>query len=126
MFFHLVQNKKFRDVYKSKLLNYYYEALTEELELNGLKINSLLPWDEFQESYDYYEELAILTALFYFQMILAPGEFASKFLSSSEIYTQTMFVSRNDMVKECYLTDDIYRTRVTEEMDELIWKYILI
>lgn len=126
MFFHLVQNKQFRDENKLKMLNYYYEALTEELELNGLKINSLLPWNEFVESYDYYEELAILTALFYFQMILAPGEFASKFLSSSDIYTQTMFVDRSNMVKECYLTDEIYKTRVTEAMDELIRKYILI
>lgn len=124
-FLHLVQSRKFREKYQNDMLLYYHNCLSQILEKQGLDVKTLLPWQEFRSSCSYYEELGIITALFFFQLILAPCEISNKFLTSPEVFFKNMLVDRNDMVVECFLTDSIYRERVTEALNELIQKFIL-
>ena len=124
-FLHLVQSRRFREKYQNDMLLHYHNCLSQFLEKEGLSIATLLPWQEFRSSCDYYEELGIITALFFFQLILAPCEISNKFLSSADLFFQTILVDRSDLVVECFLTDSIYRERVTEALNELIQKFIL-
>lgn len=125
-FLHLVQSREFRKKNKYGLMQVYYHHLSKFLILSDLNANEILPWSEFVESCAYYEELGIITALFFFQLILTPTEISSKFLSSPELFFNNMLVDRSGMVLECFLSDEIYKERVTEALNELIEKFILI
>lgn len=125
MFLYLVQNKEFRDKKQDELLEYYYSQLKEELQVNDLEVENVLPWKDFLESYEHYYEFGVLTSALCWPLVLLPPEVASQFLSSTVDFDRNMRVDRSDLYRESYFKDETYRTRITESMGDLINDFIL-
>ncbi|XP_067008674.2 uncharacterized protein [Anabrus simplex] len=124
-FLHLTTDRAFRDVHSDKLLSVYYNAFSTELHRNGLDPGTLLSWAEFKESCIYLRELAVITALLYFQMTLMKGEIIASIISDPEAFDRFMLVDRSVEVCASFQTDQVYRDRLNEAMEELIDVYIL-
>ncbi|KAL0276420.1 UNVERIFIED_CONTAM: hypothetical protein PYX00_004001 [Menopon gallinae] len=124
-FLYVVQNKKFREENHLRLLRHYYDELSSCLRKNGLQAKDFLTWYELLGTCDYYEELGIITALFFFQFILTPPDLCAKYFTSPEKCPLVDPELRSEVVTECFLKDSIYRERVTEVMNELIREHIL-
>ncbi|XP_067008687.2 uncharacterized protein [Anabrus simplex] len=124
-FLHLTTDRAFRDVHSDKLLSVYYGAFSTELHRNGLDPETLLSWAEFKESCIYLRELAVITALLYFQMTLMKGEIIASIISDPEAFDRFMLVDRSVEMCAGFQTDQVYRDRLNEAMEELIDVYIL-
>lgn len=124
-FLHVVQNRSFREKYQDELLLYYYNNLAQILETQELDAHKVLPWREFLSACDYYEELGCIMPQFFFQPIFLPPEVSKKCYSTPEIFEKFWLVDRNDIVLECFLTDSIFRERISEALTELIQKFVL-
>lgn len=123
---HLCQNSAFRAAKQSEMIQYYYDAFSNELKKNGMDARNYLPLETLIESCDYYEELGLVSSVLYFQMILIPSDITSKFLANEEQFDQIWFIDRSEMIKECYETDELCRQRISESLNDTIKKYILV
>lgn len=123
MVLHTVQNRKFRDEKLKDLLKIYYVAFTEELRKNNLVPESLYSFEELVDSCNYYTEFGLVISILIFQYILAPTDLLNS--DYQEIFFETMFKDRSQLVKDCFLKDENYRIRMSEALIELIEKYIL-
>lgn len=126
MFLHLVQNKSFLDLHQQELFRYYYEAFAQELQKNSIDVEAILPWKIFSESCDFYQDLGLICKLFYFQLILIPEELLGKFMNTPESFMRNMMVDRSELALACFAKSESYKARVTEALNEVIKKFILI
>lgn len=125
-FLHFVQNNDYRLQHEAELCKYYYDTLGQELAKNDVDVKKVFPWEDFLESYHFFDEFGAISSVLYFQLILTPSEITSKFLASPELFDKNMLVSRSEMIVECYLHDEICRSRMTQAMNYLIKNYIPI
>lgn len=126
MLLHLCQNEAFRSAKQTEIIKYYHDVLSDELKKNQLDVGKLLPLETLIESCDYYDKFGLLSSLVYFHFIVIPSDISSKFLASPELFDMQMAVDRSEMLRECYLKDEICRTRMTESLKETVKKYILV
>jgi len=122
-FLHLVQTREFAQNHEKDILDRYYKRLGQELSAEDLDIESLLPQKEWNESIKHYREFAILTSIFYFQLILTPSDISAEFLASPELFDECMYVDRSKMVIACFENDELCRFRMVEAMKEAAEMY---
>ena len=127
MFMHFVSEKSYMDKNQEKIYKFYYESLIRELDRNSIDDGrSIISWENFLESCHFYYDLGLIGKLFFFQLILSPPEITNSFLSTPEAFTKNMLNDRTEMIVYSFLNDELCRNRVTQSMNEVIKKFILI
>ncbi|XP_066994797.2 uncharacterized protein [Anabrus simplex] len=119
-FLHMSTSKAFRDQYMETLLDVYYNAFAAEIQDNSLDPEYLLPLTELQESFKDLRDIGRISAVLSLPITLLKTEITTPIFSSPDRFEKFMLLDRSDEMCENFLTDDVYRQRINETMEEFI------
>lgn len=118
-FIYLNTTRKTRQEHMKNWLDYYYKVFSENLQDYSIDVNNILPRKDFDESCMFYKKFAITQSITHFQIILVPPEIIDPLLENNERLHNIFFGSRYDLVKSVWQMDEVYRTKLTENLVEL-------
>lgn len=118
-FLYTSTRRQFREENEENLLRLYHNQLMQTLTTHGLS-RDLLPEEQFRESCDEMRQLGRIMSAVYALTILMPDDFLPAVLTSEEENMRFSFDDRSPEVCKCFHTDEIFRERSTEIMEEFI------
>jgi hypothetical protein len=124
-FLHLVTRRHFRESNMDVFLTTYYQSFSSELLSHHLDADLLVPWNEFTESCNFYQDAGRMAAALYFQQCMMTGEYLKMIFSDPNHMTMFQLTDKSQYLIECYQNDPIFRERNTEVLEEMIEYCIL-
>lgn len=118
-------SSSFRRQYLSELLDDYYNFLSKFLEREHLNIEDYLARQEFNETADKFRIVGLIESLLFSHLTDLPTELAEAVTSSANGFTDFFDAKRVDMCLEAFRTDDVYRERMTDMLEDFVDTFVL-
>lgn len=122
MFFNTT--RAFRNNHTTEIIEFYYKTLQEELKSNNLDLSTIFDATTLMKSYDESVMFGITQAAIIVPIIAMSAEKREELFSNPDTCAKINEVSRSDEFIDIAREDEIYRTRVTELLDEIVERYI--
>lgn len=113
--------KKHHQEHISKYLEFYYDQLNIQLAKQNFEIESVLKWDAFKKTCDYYMLLPLVMSAMFKTLTHLPSDKLGKMMDyDEESYIRICNDFRDDLVLEYLEKDEFYRDCLVEAVEELI------
>lgn len=116
--------RAFRSEHTDKILNFYYELLSEELKSEGIDITTILEQTSLSKAYEDSIMFGITQAAIIVPIVAMNSARRKQLFSDPETSQKINEVSRSEEFIDTAKEDDNYRCRVTELFDEIVERYI--
>ena len=110
---------------RQELLDDYYNFLSKFLEREHLNIEGYLARQEFNETADKFRIVGLIESLLFSHLTDLPTELAEAVTSSANGFTDFFDAKRVDMCLEAFRTDDVYRERMTDMLEDFVDTFVL-
>lgn len=107
-------NHEFRQRHLEDLLKFYYDALTDTLSTYGYKVEHILSWDNFIDSYNLVMADALLQVLCTNCIVFLPKQKLTNLVKDEEGGLNELIFDNEAMTVKAFETDNSYRKRITE------------
>ncbi|XP_073822383.1 uncharacterized protein [Musca autumnalis] len=118
-------SQQFRSAYLIKLLANYYDFMTEFLKREHLNIDNFLSRTEFWQTFELYRICGLIESCFFCHLILLPPESTESLTSSADGFSDFFARKRVEICLKAFQTDEIYRQRLTDMLEDFVDNYIL-
>uniref|UniRef100_A0A0K8V7L1 CHK kinase-like domain-containing protein n=1 Tax=Bactrocera latifrons TaxID=174628 RepID=A0A0K8V7L1_BACLA len=118
-------SSSFRRQYLRELFDDYYCFMSKYLKQEQLNIEEYLPRQEFNETADKFRIVGLIESLFFSHLTLLPTELAEAVTSSANGFTDFFDAKRVEMCLEAFRTDDVYRERITDMLEDFVDNFVL-
>ncbi|XP_061398993.1 uncharacterized protein LOC133334678 [Musca vetustissima] len=118
-------SREFRSKYLMQLLQDYYGFLREFLKLKHLDIEELLSPAEFWHTFELYRICGLIESCFFCHFIILPVELTQCLTATTEGFSDFFARKRVEICLKVFHTDEIYRRRLTDMLEDLVDNYIL-
>lgn len=112
-------NKELRDKYYEEFLKTYYDTLTIELDRYGLKVDELLPLNEYEESCKMYLTIAKIIKGIYTTINDIPQKRLQMLTSNSEEFFNFLLVDRKPLARKLMKEEPIYCKIICENLMDI-------
>ncbi|KAK7871681.1 hypothetical protein R5R35_009046 [Gryllus longicercus] len=124
-YLYVVGTRAFRREHAHSLLREYHDQLGEQLRALGADVQQLLPWKDFQASWEESRRHGLLVTPFFLHFVLTDGAVLSKTFSDVKAYHHFLNEGRTDHVLKQFREDAVYRERFSEILEELVRDLVL-
>lgn len=121
---HQVCTPKISQCYYHWLLDYYYSKLKECLQKYDVKIEDVLPLDDFEASCKVYMRTTKIVKVLYKTMSAASPTFFKTIANDEEKYFEFFFKDRSLYVIELFKNETFYKSFLTSLLEELRMSFI--
>ncbi|XP_017481008.1 PREDICTED: uncharacterized protein LOC108370230 [Rhagoletis zephyria] len=118
-------SSSFRKQYLSELLSDYYRFMAEFLKCKQLNIESFLPREEFYETAAKFRIVGLIESLLFSHLTDLPTVLTENLTSSANGFSDFFDAKRVEICLEAFRTDDIYRERLTDMLEDFIDNFVL-
>ncbi|CAD6999438.1 uncharacterized protein LOC101459030 [Ceratitis capitata] len=115
----------FRKQHLSELFCDYYSFMTEFLKRENLNIDDYLTRQEFYETAEKFRIVGLIESLLFSHMTVMPTDLTEAFTSSANGFTDFFDAKRVDICLKAFRTDDIYRERLSDMLEDFVDNYVL-
>ncbi|XP_066995550.1 uncharacterized protein [Anabrus simplex] len=124
-FLYLMTRRAFREAHLKEFLSVYYRTLSEELRLHHLDPEKILPWSELLDSCEEQQHYGRINAWHCLHFVTIDREVLKKIMMDSELYQKVIGEKRAEIVCEQFQSDNVYRERMTEVLNEFLECHVL-
>lgn len=121
----MVTDSTNRSEYFQKSFNAYYDQLEKELNTHNLNIRNELSFNEFMESCKHYKLAGLIESCFFQHLTLLQGDLSKHILNDSDNFEKFAFISRIEICLQAFRTDENYRHRISDYIEEIIDNFVL-
>ncbi|XP_036330007.1 uncharacterized protein LOC118742153 [Rhagoletis pomonella] len=118
-------SSSFRREHLSELLCDYYRFMTEFLKQNQLNIDDFLTREEFYETAEKFRIVGLIESLLFSHLTDLPPESTESLTSSADGFSDFFDAKRVEICSEAFRSDDIYRVRLTDMLEDFIDNFVL-
>ncbi|XP_067622807.1 uncharacterized protein [Eurosta solidaginis] len=115
----------FRKKYMPELLSDYYRFMTDFLKREQLSIEDFLTPSEFDEMIVKFRIVGLIESLMFSHLTDLPTELTASVMGSSNGFDEFFGSRRVDLCLKAFKSDDIYRERLTDMLEDFIDSFIL-
>ncbi|KAE8573331.1 uncharacterized protein [Halyomorpha halys] len=120
LFFHCCTNNELRERYKDHLLRLYYVDLTRILRSEGIEIEDLMCWEDFENMLEETLPITLAQATLFLTFVLTPESIVKDVMSCDEKCEVYFEVDRTDYVLESLANHENYKRRVIPTLTNFI------
>ncbi|XP_055904402.1 uncharacterized protein LOC129940172 [Eupeodes corollae] len=117
-------SRKFRSEHLDSLLASYYSMLGYFLKQHGFQINDFLTPQQFEESIREFKEHGLIESCLFSHLTILPTELTESVVSD-EGFEDFFKNKRNEICLKAFNTDEVYRSRLSDMISDIVNNYIL-
>lgn len=118
-------SSNFRKQHLSELLDDYYSFMSKYLEREHLNTEDYFSRQEFNETTQKFRIVGLIESLLFSHMTDLPTELTEAVTSSANGFTDFFDAKRTDICLEAFHSDDIYRNRMTDMLEDFVDNFVL-
>ena len=119
-------SREFRQQYLTVLINDYYRFLREFLKQQQLSVEDFIPQDQFYDSFKEFRLCGLIESCFFSHLTILPPECTQALAGSTDGFTDFFERKRVEICLKAFQTDQIYRERLTDMLEDLVDNYVLV
>ncbi|XP_017151638.2 uncharacterized protein LOC108161799 [Drosophila miranda] len=116
---------QFRAAHLDELLAEYYRFMSEFLKRAGLDIARFIPEDSFYQSVEEFRSVGLIESCLFCHMVMLPPSSTQKLTGSEDGFTEFFSNRRIEICQEAFDTDELYRTRLTDMIEDFVDNFVL-
>ncbi|XP_022224506.2 uncharacterized protein LOC111075495 [Drosophila obscura] len=116
---------QFRAAHLDELLAEYYRFMSEFLKRAGLDIARFIPEDSFYQSVKEFRSVGLIESCLFCHLVLLPPSSTLKLTGSADGFNDFFSHRRIEICKEAFDTDELYRTRMTDMIEDFVDNFVL-
>ncbi|SPP82135.1 uncharacterized protein LOC117583867 [Drosophila guanche] len=116
---------QFRAAHLDELLAEYYRFMSEFLKRAGLEIARFIPENSFFQSVDEFRSVGLIESCLFCHLVLLPPSSTQKLTSSADGFNDFFSNRRIEICQEAFETDELYRTRLTDMIEDFVDNFVL-
>lgn len=116
----LILSSENRKKYIDFLCYEYYIHLSKILDQHSIVITELLKLDDFLKNCTFYRKMGLIEACLYGTIIYLPEELSTEILSTATGCHELTVGDKYKICLKAFNSDDFYKTRMTELLDDLM------
>lgn len=116
---YLTTSREFRKKYMYNLIGIYYTQLEKYITLAGFDMKKIIPFDEFLASCEEQKAFGLVETAVYFPLILLDSRVVQEYFGGEGRNRDALNVDRSLLVKEQIDSDESYRNRIRDSIQDL-------
>lgn len=108
---HFTTDRSFREKHLKEMLEIYYSEMCECFKKHDVDINTVLPYDQFVESCEYYKESVLVQTITHYQIIMMGKQNIDELFSDPDTLFVTFFKDKYDFMLAAFQNDLPYKRR---------------
>ncbi|XP_028171269.1 uncharacterized protein LOC114360695 [Ostrinia furnacalis] len=123
-FIYFTTTRNFREKYLTDIIDLYYSTLSKELKKLSIDVDKIMDRDSLEKCYEENVAFGITQAAIIVPITVMDSRMREKIFSDPETAYRVNEVSRSSEILEMAKTDEVYLTRVSELLDEIVERYM--
>lgn len=95
---YLTTSRKFRANYMNEIIDIYHKHLGQTLAKYGYDVETLVPYNDFLDSCEYYKVFAIAQSVTHFHFIMATSEEMSELFKDADLCRSSFYDDRSELI----------------------------
>ncbi|EDW03618.1 uncharacterized protein LOC6562174 [Drosophila grimshawi] len=116
---------QFREAHLSELLAEYYRFMTEFLKRAGLNISDFMTEAEYYDSVEEYRIVGLIESCLFCHLVIMPTTCTQDLTGTADGFSDFFSRKRIDICLKAFNTDEIYRSRMQDMLEDFIDHFIL-
>ncbi|XP_061393320.1 uncharacterized protein LOC133328789 [Musca vetustissima] len=117
--------REFRRTHLMELLQEYYRFMKEFLKREQLNIEEFLSEEEFWQTFELYRICGLIESCLFCHLTILPAELTQCLTATTEGFSDFFSRKRVEICLKAFNTDEIYRQRLTDILEDLVDNFIL-
>ncbi|XP_065356840.1 uncharacterized protein LOC135951176 [Calliphora vicina] len=119
-------SREFRSKYLMELIADYYHFMTEFLKREKLNIKDFITEEELYASLQEFRICGLIESCLFSHLTILPSELTQCLTGSADGFTDFFDRKRVEICLKAFHTDETYRTRLTDMLEDLVDNFILV
>lgn len=117
--------REFRQKYLMELLADYYRYMTDFLKHEHFSIEDFITEQEFYASFEEFRICGLIESCLFSHLTILPPDLTKSLTASTDGFTDFFDHKREEICLKAFTTDETYRTRLTDMLEDLVDNFIV-